>query len=256
MAKAGRPDGVPSVVRAVRILEAVGNAVRPPTLGELARSLGIPKSTTHDLCATLVQERLLSRSADGRFRLGVRVLELYRAYDAASDLSAAFAEVCEELLPRHEETLVLSVLDGPEVVYVACRNGTQPIAVNYRIGLRLPAHCTATGKAILSALPEQQVRQLFACAELPRPTRRSVGSVDELVEELVRTRQRGYSVDDEETVEGMCCVGAPVYTRSGVSAGVAFSTVKARLTPSRLEELARQVTGLARRLSERLGARP
>jgi DNA-binding IclR family transcriptional regulator len=256
VAKSGRPDGVPSVVRAVRILEAVGNAVRPPTLGELARSLGIPKSTTHDLCATLVQERLLVRSADGRFRLGVRVLELYRAYDAASDLSAAFAEVCEELLPRHEETLVLSVLDGREVVYVACRNGTQPIAVNYRIGLRLPAHCTATGKAILSALPEEQVRQLFACGELARPTRRSVGSVEELVEELARTRERGYSVDDEETVDGMCCVGAPVYTRSGVYAGVAFSTVKARLTPNRLEELARQVTRLARRLSERLGARP
>lgn len=252
----GRPDGVPSVVRAVRILEAVGNAVRPPTLGELARTLGIPKSTAHDLCTTLVQERLLVRSPEGRFRLGVRVLELYRAYDAASDLSAAFAEVCDELLPRHEETLVLSVLDGREVVYVACRNGTQPIAVNYRIGLRLPAHCTATGKAILSALPEERVRQLFGSGALPRPTRHSVGSLEELLRELEATRRRGYSVDDEETVEGMCCVGAAVRGRGDVRAGVAFSTVKARVTPARLEELARQVTGLAQRLSERLGAYP
>lgn len=257
MARAeGRPDGVPSVVRAVRILEAVGNAVRPPTLGELARTLGIPKSTAHDLCTTLVQERLLVRSPEGRFRLGVRVLELYRAYDAASDLSAAFAEVCDELLPRHEETLVLSVLDGREVVYVACRNGTQPIAVNYRIGLRLPAHCTATGKAILSALPEERVRQLFGSGALPRPTRHSVGSLEELLRELEATRRRGYSVDDEETVEGMCCVGAAVRGRGDVRAGVAFSTVKARVTPARLEELARQVTSLAQRLSERLGAYP
>jgi len=252
----GRPDGVPSVVRAVRILEAVGNAARPPTLGELARTLGIPKSTAHDLCTTLVQERLLVRSPEGRFRLGVRVLELYRAYDAASDLSAAFAEVCDELLPRHEETLVLSVLDGREVVYVACRNGTQPIAVNYRIGLRLPAHCTATGKAILSALPEERVRQLFGSGALPRPTRHSVGSVEELLRELEATRRRGYSVDDEETVEGMCCVGAAVRGRGDVRAGVAFSTVKARVTPARLEELARQVTSLAQRLSERLGVYP
>lgn len=257
MARAeGRPDGVPSVIRAVRILEAVGNAVRPPTLGELARTLGIPKSTAHDLCTTLVQERLLVRSPEGRFRLGVRVLELYRAYDAASDLSAAFAEVCDELLPRHEETLVLSVLDGREVVYVACRNGTQPIAVNYRIGLRLPAHCTATGKAILSALPEERVRQLFGSGALPRPTRHSVGSLEELLRELEATRRRGYSVDDEETVEGMCCVGAAVRGRGDVRAGVAFSTVKARVTPARLEELARQVTSLAQRLSERLGAYP
>ncbi len=252
----GRSDGVPSVVRAVRILEAVGNAVRPPTLGELARALGIPKSTAHDLCTTLVQERLLARSPEGRFRLGVRVLELYRAYDAASDLSAAFAEVCDEVLPGHEETLVLSVLDGREVVYVACRNGTQPIAVNYRIGLRLPAHCTATGKAILSALPEERVRQLFGSGELPRPTGRSVGSVEELLRELEATRRRGYSVDDEETVEGMCCVGAAVRGRGDVRAGVAFSTVKARVTPARLEELARQVTRLAQQLSQRLGAYP
>lgn len=251
-----RPDGVPSVVRAVRILEAVGNAARPPTLGELARTLGIPKSTTHDLCTTLVRERLLTRSPDGRFRLGVRVLELYRAYDAASDLSAAFAEVCDELLPRHEETLVLSVLDGREVVYVACRNGTQPIAVNYRIGLRLPAHCTATGKAILSELPDQRVRELFGNEPLPRPTRHSLGSLDELLRELEATRLRGYSLDDEETVEGMCCVGAAVRSRSDVRAGVAFSTVKARLTPERVDQLARQVVELARRLSQRLGAYP
>jgi len=252
--RGGRQEAVPSVVRAVRILEAVGSAPRPPTLGELARALGIPKSTTHDLCTTLVQERLLTRSPDGRFRLGVRVLELYRAYDAASDLSAAFTEVCDELLPRHEETLVLSVLDGREVVYVACRNGSQPIAVNYRIGLRLPAHCTATGKAILSTLPEERVRELFGEGDLPRPTRYSLGSVDELVRELEATRRRGYSVDDEETVEGMCCVGAPVRGRGDLRAAVAFSTVKARLTPARREELARQVMALAQRLSQRLGA--
>lgn len=244
---------VPSVVRAVRILEAVGNAQRPPNLGELARALNIPKSTAHDLCSTLLRERLLVRSADGRFRLGVRVLELYRAYESASDLSAVFAQVCDEVLPRHEETLVLSVLDGREVVYVACRNGTQPIAVNYRIGLRLPAHCTATGKAILSTLPEERIRELFGSSELSRPTRRSLGTVEELLRELELTRQRGYSVDDEETVEGMCCVGAPVLTRGDIRAGVAFSTVKARLGPGRLEELARQVTALARVLSQRLG---
>lgn len=248
-----RQDVVPSVVRAIRILEAVGNAQHPPTLGELARDLQIPKSTAHDLCTTLLRERLLVRSADGRFRLGVRVLELYRAYEAATDLSMALAEVCGEVLPRHEETLVLSVLDGREVVYVACRNGTQPIAVNYRIGLRLPAHCTATGKAILSTLSEARIRELFASADLPRPTRRSIGTVEELLRELEVTRQRGYSVDDEETVEGMCCVGAPVRARGDLRAGVAFSTVKARLSPERLAELARQVTHLAQLLSQRLG---
>jgi DNA-binding IclR family transcriptional regulator len=245
--------GVPSVVRAVRILEAVGRAARPPSLGELARELRIPKSTAHDLVTTLVRERLLTRSADGRFRLGLKVLELYRAYDAASDLSGAFAEACQELVPHHEETLVLSVLDGREVVYVACRNGTQPIAVNYRIGLRLPAHTTATGKAILSTLAEDEVRALFGDAPLLRPTRHSIATLESLLRELERTRARGYSVDDEETVEGMCCFGAPVVASGGRRAGVAFSMVKARTKPARFRELGRQIQRIASALSERLG---
>jgi len=246
---------VPSVVRAVRVLEAVSRSSRPPTLSELARELRIPKSSLHDLCATLVQERLLSRVDGGRFRLGVRVLDLYWAYDAATHLGTEFARVCDELVPHHEETLVLSVLDGREVVYVACRSGTQPIAVNYRIGLRLPAHTTATGKAILSTLPDDEVRALFGDAPLVRPTRRSIATVDSLLRELEWTRARGYSVDDEETVEGMCCVGAPVVASGEVRAGVAFSMVKARTKAARFRELGRRIQQVASVLSERLGGR-
>jgi DNA-binding IclR family transcriptional regulator len=247
------PGIVPSVLRAIRILEAVGNAARPPTLGELARTLGIPKSTLHDLCATLLQERLLERTAGGGFRIGVRVLDLYRAYDTATHLGTEFHRVCEDLVPRHEETIVLSVLDGREVVYVACRNGTQPIAVNYRIGLRLPAHTTATGKAILSTLQEEEVCALFSGEPLARPTRHSIGQVEALLEELRKTRARGYSVDDEETVEGMCCVGAPLCAPGEIRAGIAFSMVKARTRRDRLHELGRKIQHLATVLSERLG---
>ncbi len=256
MAERHRRSGiVPSVVRAVRVLEAVGNAARPPTLGELARQLGIPKSSLHDLCSTLLQERLLERIDGGGFRLGVRVLDLYRAYDAATHLATEFHRVCETLVPRHEETLVLSVLDGREVVYVACRSGTQPIAVNYRIGLRLPAHTTATGKAILSTLPEEEVRALFGSGPLPRPTRHSLGSVEALIRELAAIRARGYSIDDEETVEGMCCVGAAVRGPDEVRAGIAFSMVKARTSTARLRRLGREIQRLAAWLSERLGGR-
>ncbi len=246
---------VPSVVRAVRVLEAVSRASRPPTLSELARELRIPKSSLHDLCTTLVQERLLAREDSGRFRLGVRVLDLYQAYGATTHLETEFGRVCEELVPHHEETLVLSVLDGREVVYVACRNGTQPIAVNYRIGMRLPAHTTATGKAILSTLDEDQVRALFGNGPLSRPTRHSIPTVESLLRELKRTRARGYSLDDEETVDGMCCLGAPVVASGGVRAGVAFSMVKARTKPARFRELGRQIQRIASVLSERLGGR-
>lgn len=246
---------VPSVAKAIRVLDAVGNATRPPSLGELARKFEIPKSTLHDICETLVRERLLTRADDGRFRLGVRILDFYRAYDAATHFTSEFAKVCEEFAPLHEETLVLSVLDGRDVVYVACRNGTQPIAVNYRIGLRLPSNCTATGKAILSTLTDDEVRALFSGVELVASTPRSIRTVEGLLRELHQTRERGYSVDDEETVQGMCCVGAPIPVRGDrrAAGAIAFSIVKARVTSDRFTSLARDVVELGRVLSERLG---
>lgn len=246
---------VPSVAKAIRVLDAVGNATRPPSLGELARKLEIPKSTLHDICETLVRERLLTRAHDGRFRLGVRILDFYRAYDAATQFTSEFAKVCEEFAPLHEETLVLSVLDGRDVVYVACRSGTQPIAVNYRIGLRLPSNCTATGKAILSTLTDDEVRALFSGVELVASTPRSIRTVEGLLRELHQTRERGYSVDDEETVQGMCCVGAPIPVRGDrrAAGAIAFSIVKARVTSDRFTSLARDVVELGRVLSQRLG---
>lgn len=246
---------VPSVAKAIRVLDAVGNAMRPPSLGELARKLEIPKSTLHDICETLVRERLLTRAHDGRFRLGVRILDFYRAYDAATQFTSEFAKVCEEFAPLHEETLVLSVLDGRDVVYVACRNGTQPIAVNYRIGLRLPPTCTATGKAILSTLTDDEVRALFSGVELVASTPRSIRTVEDLLRDLHQTRERGYSVDDEETVRGMCCVGTPIFVRRDrrAAGAIAFSIVKARVTSDRFTSLARDVVELGRVLSERLG---
>lgn len=246
---------VPSIIKAVRILEAVGRKSRPPAQSELATELGIPKSTVHSLCATLAQEGLLVRVADTRYRLGARILDLYYLYDAGMHVTSEFTKVCEELVPRHEETIVLSVLDGKEVVYVSCRSGNQPLAVNYRIGLRLPASCTATGKAILSTFPEDEIQSLFHSGHLASLTKRSITGVGELITDIREVRRRGYSIDDEETVAGMRCVGAPVLAHGGkrAVAAVAFTIVKVQSPRSRWRAVGQEVINLAKVLSDRLG---
>ena len=95
--------------------------------------------------------------------------------------------------------------------------GSLPLGVTYRIGMRLPAHCTATGKALLSTLPDEQIRALYRGAELGKLTTHSHSTLTGLLADLNTTRLRGYAIDNEETREGMCCFGAPVFDASGDS---------------------------------------
>lgn len=94
---------------------------------------------------------------------------------------------------------MLSRLCGREVVYIDTRHGRRPVAVHYEIGLRLPAHCTASGKALLAALPAERVGELYADGVFDALTPRSIGSRDELAAELDQVRSRGFAVDDEQT---------------------------------------------------------
>jgi IclR family transcriptional regulator, blcABC operon repressor len=142
------------------------------------------------------------------------------------------------------------------VVYIACRNGNLPLGVTYRIGMRLPAHCTATGKALLSTLPLDRVRALYRGAPLRQLTAKSHKSVKALLSDLHEARARGYAIDDEEVREGMCCIGAPVFDSSGshAIAAVAVSTLKRPDDKEREHQAVRAVLEFSRTLSKRLGA--
>ncbi len=125
-------------------------------------------NTVAALCATLAQAGLVERQANGSYHLGVRVMDLAHAYMARTDVAAEFQTIVTAESPMPEESLVLSVLDGADIVYVGCRNGTRPFGFNFRIGMRLPANCTASGKAMLSSRPPERVIEL--ALSVPKPT--------------------------------------------------------------------------------------
>ena len=116
--------GVPALVRGTRVLDAVMASDRPPTVSDLARQLDLPKSTVHGLCATLVQLGLLTRRDAKSFQIGPRVMRWANAFLAQSELTAEFSALWTNLTVLADETITLSVLDGPEVVYIACRNSS------------------------------------------------------------------------------------------------------------------------------------
>ncbi len=247
--------GVPALVRSCGILDLVVTSDQPLTVSGLAQQLKLPKSTVHGLCSTMVMLGLLTRRDGNVFRIGPHVMRWANSFLARTDLTGEFSALWDDLHVLTNETITLSVLDGSEVVYIGCRNSASSLGITFRIGMRLPAVYTATGKAILSTLTESEVRQVTA-GPWPAPlTPRSITSVDMLLRELQETRKRGFSVDDGQTREGMYCFGTAVRDSSNLAiAGVAVSLLATAADMKTAKLAGKSIQIIARQLSRRLGA--
>jgi IclR family transcriptional regulator, blcABC operon repressor len=250
------PDGAtlaPAVTRAALILDALADRPSEPMgPSELARRLGLPKSSIANICGALSDAGLVRRVGTG-FALGRRLAELGGAYLATVDQVQEFYEASRGLPAGSEETVQFAVLDGLEVIYLARHDGRQPVQLTSGIGRRLPAFSTATGKAALASLPLDELeRRLSGLETLPRTTRKAHATVDELRADLGETRRRGYAVDDEETMEGVVCYGVMIPSRVAGEGPCAASItlLKVRATAERVPALIADLHALASELSD------
>jgi DNA-binding IclR family transcriptional regulator len=249
-------DLAPALARGIHILELIAASRRTWSLTEIATELAIAKSSVFGLCATLQSASLLERQSDGSYRLGLKLVDLANARLEDSDLPAAFHAIWDSLGVFRQEAVILAVRDGADMVYVACRNSPLPLGVTFRVGMRLPACCTATGKACLSTLSDEAVRAIYHNRKLAQLTAAGVATVDALLAQLAVVRKNGFSVDDGETREHMCSFGAPVFDRGQATAvgGVAISFLKASLDAATPVRAAAVVKEFAAELSRSLGA--
>ncbi len=246
---------VPAVERALALLERLAQQREPMSLARLAADLALPKSSVHGLCSTLLSRGYLRRQDDGAFRIGPRVMSLAEAFVAGTNVADEFNALWRDAAAQPEETVILSVLSGAEVVYIGARNGQRPLGLAFTVGMRLPAHLAATGKAMLAFHPRDEVRRWFGSAPLPSMTGKGPKRVSELLKELDAVRERGHSIDDEGVRAGVYCFGAPVFDAAGAPvAGVGICLNKAMLGPDSGAHHRDQLLRTARRLSERLGA--
>ena len=249
----------PAVTRAGAILDLLAeNAATPAGPSELARRLGLPKSSIANICNALADVGLVRRIGTG-FALGRKLAELGGAYLASVDQVQEFYEACQLLATGSDETVQLAVLDGLEMTYLARHDGRQPVRLTSQIGRRLPATVTATGKAALASLDDEELdRRLTGIESLPVLTSHSIATVEALRAELEAVRRRGYAMDDEETVEGVVCFGVQIPgRRPGEGPYAASITVlKARATEERVPLLIGDLRLLAQKLSDPLRAVP
>ena len=259
---------MPAVVRALALLERLAQQRQPMSMARLATDLALPKSSVHGLCSTLLSLGYLRRQADGGLSIGPRVMSLAAAFVAGTDVAREFDALWLAAARQEppDETVLLSVLDGNDVVYLAARNGTRPLGLAFTPGMRLPAHLAATGRAMLAylapVLPPLSADAKAAAhaaahvgaGPLASMTPRSLTAPAALAAELALTRQRGYSVDDEGVRLGVFCVAAPVFGAGARPvAGVGVCLNKATLDDADLARQQQRVVDIAHALSHRLG---
>lgn len=248
------PRFTPAVVRTLDILELFlqGGSLNA---ADVVRGTGLPRSTVHELLTTLTSRDYLTKDDSGQYSLGVALLHLGNAYAERFDLLGAANEAAKELAGASKETTSVAIRQGAQVFYLAKVERRTVMQTPSNIGQRLPASCTALGKALLSAVPDEALESLFPEPEhLPRMTERSIASLDQLRSELALTRTRGYATENGESVFGLHCMAALVYdVYSKAVAALSISVPESRWEDRTEQEWAHLVIAAADEFSLRLG---
>ena len=247
-------NAVRSVDRAAALLLALGESHGEAGVTELARRLGLHKSTASRLLATLEKRGLVEQDDEtGRYRLGLVVIRLAETAERTLDLRSIAMPELDRLARATRETTGLGVAHGDHLLTVAQADGPNLVAMGDWTGRSVPMHSIASGKVLLSAMPEREILRLVK-GGLDRFTERTITQLEPLLEELARVRRRGYATAFGEYEPGLNAVAAPVYDARGqVTAAVDVWGPAFRITPNRMPELVQQVRASAAAVSVRLG---
>jgi IclR family pca regulon transcriptional regulator len=232
-------------------------------VNEFSRGLGLSRSTAHRYVATLAKLGYLQQDPDSkRYRLGPKVLDLGFSALNSMDLLHISAPHLRQLSDETQHTVNLAILDGTDIVYVercrATRAGQPEIDLDLHVGSRLPAYCTAMGKAILAFVPEESLEEIIVRIDFAARGPHTLTDPAAFRKELGKIRASGIAVNDEELAYGLRSIAAPIRSQSG-DALAALNLAVHRTMVSLDELIARYgpaVTRAAHEISLSMGHRP
>lgn len=246
-----------SIGKCFQVLEALSADGQPMTLTALSVASGLDRSATQRITHTLGRLGYLRQHPDTRaWSLGTRLLEFGHTVLANDRLRECALPLLETLNQRTGETVNLMKLEGQEIVYVARFPSRHAVSVDLHVGSRLPAYCTAAGRAILARMRPAEARALLSASRRTRLTERTTIDLAGLEKLLARARADGYSVNDQEAFVGDLSVAAAIVDRSGAPVGaINIAVPTPRWQRRTLErELAPLVVATARDMSIKYAA--
>jgi DNA-binding IclR family transcriptional regulator len=245
---------VRSVDRALDILLCFSREEPARSLTQIAEAIHMSKTTVHRLLATLENKRFITRdSTTGLYRLGLRFIEMASLVLQDVDLHRWAKPYLQRLAAEYGETVDLSILDGSHVVYLEVIESPQRIKLAAAVGQRLPAYFTASGKALLAFLPEENVKKIIS-DNLAESSNHDQGSVQQMVEDLRVTVERGYAISEQEYEEEINAVAAPIFDKDrNPIASIAIVGPSYRLSKDRLPALGESLRQMTQQISNEVG---
>jgi DNA-binding IclR family transcriptional regulator len=199
-----------AVLKALDILDLLGQSAQPLALREIAQLLAQPESTTHRLLASLAARGYVRQTGQGTYFLGWKLVTLAQALGDLSRLPQLLRPQLQDLVRQVGHAVNLAVLNQQLLIYLDCQTPLEGLSVYTAPGSTAPVHATAAGKVLLAHLPESERNALCNQLTLSRYTARTLTTLTDLQLELAEIQARGYALDREEYFEGVTCIAAPL----------------------------------------------
>jgi DNA-binding IclR family transcriptional regulator len=247
---------VPAAAQVLAVLRYLARQHGPVPAAAISRDVGLPRSTTYHLLDTLMRDGFVVHlPEERRYGLGLSSYELASGYARQAPLQRLARVPLAQLVDRTGHNAHLAVPHGSEVIYIIEERalGRPPLVTD--VGVRLPAHLTASGRSLLAELPEAQVRAIFSDpASFVQRTNRGPSTLSALRRLLARVRRDGYAEEDGDVTDGFASVAVAVLDHAGHPvASVAVTYPATEVAPADRRGIADQATRTARELGRRLG---
>ncbi|HOA19835.1 MAG TPA: IclR family transcriptional regulator [Sedimentibacter sp.] len=245
---------VQSIDRAVAILDCFSEEKKELKLSEISERLGLNKSTVHGIISTLKYHGFISQDEETqKYKLGIRFVQFGDLVINSMNIRNAAVPVIDAVCEKIEETVHVAMLDGLDVVWIEKRECTKSIKTSTKIGARLPAYTTADGKIIICYQNKDKIKN-YLPKRIPQYTNNTITNKGEFIKKLEEMKKNGYAIDNEEYVEGLKCVAAPIFDHDGkVRFSLSTTGPAFRMNEERIKELIVIIKEAANEISQRIG---
>lgn len=226
------------------------------TLTEISNELDIPKSSALDIIQTLLAKEFieLDNPEAKTYKIGISIFTVGAKSIQYNNLQEVASEVLTSLSQKTQKTIFLGVPKKDKVIYVSKLESDSPVQSSASIGSSNPMHLTGIGKAILAAMPTEEIAVLYQNEPYERRTEKSITTYEELVNHLTQVRQTGYAIDDKEGTEYIYCFAAPIYNHTNkVVAAVSIASLAEEIKAPEKKAYPELVVAAALEISKKLG---
>jgi IclR family transcriptional regulator, KDG regulon repressor len=245
----------PIVKKAFQILELVSRNDGRMTISDISRELGIGKSTVHGITQALEQAGALVRDGDKCYALGLTLFELARKVYARIELKDVARPVMEELMRETGQSVFLGIRSNDRVAIVDIVESTQDLKITAPVGARLPLLIGALGKVFMAFMNESEAAQLIRASGLRKDTEKSITDPDLYLKEILEARKSGYALDNEEYLQGVRAVAAPIYVSGRPMSAIWVVGFTQSMGSEKLSIIAGQTKRAAEEITRRIDPR-